>query len=410
MNAVRFAAPIPTYLLTLLAGRLSPALWVGPHACTRFGEIEEPRLPGDRWVRLGMRLGGICGSDLGVVTLGASPSTSPFSSFPFVLGHEIVADVLEVGAGVRSVARGDRVAVNPLLGCVPRDVSPPCEECVSGRPSRCRHFVDGVLAPGIMIGTTRSLGGGWGERLVAHESQLHALPAALNDEDAVLIEPLACSVHAVRAATLARGARVLVIGAGSIGLLTTAALRAHDASLAITVAARHPFQAEHAERLGASHVVRGADPRALAEIAGARLLQPILGEPIAVGGFDATFVCVGGTRAMADALRFTRSGGTVMLLGNVGRLDGVDWTPLWLKELSLRGTLCYGVDAAAPGRPHAFDEAVDLIASGRVAAAPLVTHVFPIGRVREAIGVALDKRHARCVKVAFRPSGVIERA
>src|SRR5262249_20182314 len=93
MNAITFAAPIPTYLLTLAAGRISPRLLVGPHACTRYGEVADPRLPGDRWVRIRTRLGGICGSDLAIVGLAASPATSPFSSFPFVIGHENVGVV-----------------------------------------------------------------------------------------------------------------------------------------------------------------------------------------------------------------------------------------------------------------------------------------------------------------------------
>ena len=75
MNAVSFAAPIPTYLATLAAGRLSESLLVGPHACTRYGVVATPELPGPDWVRIRTRAGGICGSDLGIVGLATSPST-----------------------------------------------------------------------------------------------------------------------------------------------------------------------------------------------------------------------------------------------------------------------------------------------------------------------------------------------
>lgn len=404
MKAITFAAPIPTYLATLAAGRVSSRLYVGPHACTRYTTIGEPALPGPRWVRVRTRLGGICGSDLNVITLHASPSTSPFSSFPFVLGHENVGDVVEVGAAVTEVRTGTRVAVNPLLCCEPRAIDPPCAACAAGHHSRCEHFTDGALTPGMLIGTTRGVGGSWGETFVAHAGQLVRVPDAMSDEEAVLIEPFACSVHAVRANLPAPGDRVLVIGAGSIGLLTVAALHALAPDATITVLARHGFQGAHAARLGAHRIVpaRGDALAALAESGGTRLLQPILGEPIGVGGFDSTFVCIGGTRGMDDAMRVTRAGGTIVLLGNSSTMNGIDWTPLWLKELTVRGSLCYGAHRHASPARTAFDEAADLIASGRAPIRPLLTHTFPLADYRRAIETAMDKGGAESVKVAFR--------
>src|SRR5918999_731194 len=226
MKAITFAAPIPTYLTTLLAGKVSDTLYVGPHACTRLADTETPGLPGDRWVRVRTRLGGICGSDLNVITLKASPSTSPFSSFPFVIGHENVGDIVEVGAGVRTARVGERVVANPLLCCEPRGFDPGCDACVAGHHSQCSRFTDGAIAPGMLIGTTRGLGGSWGEMFVAHESQIVRVAEGVADEEAVLTEPLACSVHAVRGAIPHSRERVLIIGAGSIGLLTIAAVKA----------------------------------------------------------------------------------------------------------------------------------------------------------------------------------------
>ena len=405
MKAIRFNAPIPTYLLTRAAGALSKSLFTGAHACTRYGEMAAPALPGERWVRLRTLMGGICGSDLAVVTLSASPSTSPFSSMPFVLGHENVGEVIETGSAVRSVRLGDRVVANPLLACRARGVVPPCTACAAGQPSRCVHFTDGAVPPGMLIGTTRGLGGSWGEQYVAHEDQLVAVPAAMSDEAAVLIEPLACSVHAVRADPPGAGERVLVIGAGSIGLLTVAALRAIAPAAEITALARHPFQGEQAARLGAARVVGsggGAIP-ALAEVSGARLLQPILGAPIAVGGFDRCYVCIGGRPGVEQALRFTRSGGRVTLLGNATTLPGLDWSPVWLKELTVRGSVCYGSHAHGAGTRDAFREAAELIAGDGCDVAPLVTHVFPLADYRRALAVAMDKGGSRSIKVALRP-------
>jgi threonine dehydrogenase-like Zn-dependent dehydrogenase len=402
VKAISFAAPIPTYLTTLLAGKISDSLLVGPHACTRFGDVADPVLPGDEWVRVRTRMGGICGSDLAIVSLTSSPSTSPFSSFPFVLGHEIVGEVTEVGAAARGVRAGDRVAVNPLLCCETRGV-PPCRHCRDGHHSRCEHFTDGRISPGMLLGTTRGLGGGWGEQLVAHHSQLVVMPDEMTDAQAVLVEPLACSVHAVRSSLPAAGDRVLVIGAGSIGLLTVAALRALAPEARVAVLARHAFQGEHAMRLGVERVVRarGDYTRELADAAGARLLTPIIGKPVGVGGFDVTYVCITGSRGVEDAMRVTRAGGLIVLLGNATTFPGVDWTPLWLKELTVRGSLCYGEHRHASPAAHAFREAAALIASGRAPVGPLLTHTFPIGEYRRALAAAMDKGDAQSVKVAF---------
>jgi L-iditol 2-dehydrogenase len=403
VKAISFAAPIPTYLTTLVAGKVSDALYVGPHACTRLADVDAPALPSDRWVRIRTRMGGICGSDLNVITLKASPSTSPFSSFPFVIGHENVGEVVEVGRAVRAARVGDRVVANPLLCCEPREIEPPCDACTTGHHSRCARFTDGHIAPGMLIGTTRGLGGSWGELFVAHEAQLVPVADSVTDEEAVLVEPFACSVHAVRAAMPASGERVLVIGAGSIGLLTVAALEALAAGCHVTVLARHAFQAEHATGLGAEGVVfaRGDYLGQLAEAGRARLLKPIIGKPVGVGGFDRTFVCIGGADATDDAMRVTRAGGTIVLLGNSARMDGIDWTPLWLKELTVRGSLCYGGHRHGSPAGDAFREAMDLIASRRAAVRPLLTHTFRLHNYRPALAAALNKTGAQSVKIAF---------
>jgi threonine dehydrogenase-like Zn-dependent dehydrogenase len=133
-----------------------------------------------------------------------------------------------------------------------------------------------------------------------------------------------------------------------------------------------------------------------------RLHKPILGRHVGVGGFDRTFVCVGAARAMDDAMRVTRAGGTIVLLGNASTMDGVDWTPLWLKELTVRGSLCYGAHAHGGTTRGAFAEAAELIADGRAPVAPLLTHTFPLADYRRALAAAMDKGGERSVKVAFR--------
>ena len=173
----------------------------------------------------------------------------------------------------------------------------------------------------------------------------------------------------------------------------------------MTVLARHDFQMAQAERLGAAHVVsaHGDYIASVAEAAQVRLLSPLIGRPVGTGGgFDYTFVCVGGTGAMEDALRFTRPGGTIVLLGNATTMNRLDWTPLWLKELTVRGSVCYGVHAHGGAGQDAFAEAAALIESGRAPVGPLLSATFPLAEYRRAIDAAMNKNRARSVKVAFR--------
>ncbi len=401
MKAVVFDGAIPRYLATRAAGAISPRLLTGACRCTQLAEVAPPSLPNSHWVRVATRLGGICGSDLNLVSLHVSPSASPFSSFPFVVGHENVGTVVEIGNGVTRVAVGERVVANPLLACVARGIEAPCRHCAGGHPSRCEHFTDGLLAPGMLLGTARGLGGSWGEHFVAHESQLHRVPAHVSDRSAVLVEPLACVVSPILEHGLADASSVLVIGAGSMGLLAVAALKALGRAN-VTVLAKHGFQAEHATRLRADHIVsvREGDYFAeLARISGGRLFKPILGPRIHVGGFDTTMVCVGTDAAVADALRFTRAGGTIVLLGNVARLSKVDWTPLWQKELRVFGSLCYN---APHGGAGAFDAAMALAAGPTGGAIePLVTHVVPVDRFAQGLAIAQGRAERGAVKVAL---------
>jgi threonine dehydrogenase-like Zn-dependent dehydrogenase len=198
---------------------------------------------------------------------------------------------------------------------------------------------------------------------------------------------------------------MLVIGAGSMGLLTLAALRAL-ARVDVTVLCRHRYQAEHAERLRADRVVMTREGDYFAELArtaNSRLLKPILGPRVNVGGFDASFVCVGNDTAVNDALRFTRSGGTVILLGNVATLPRVDWTPVWQKELTLHGSLCYhGATVHGGAASGDFATAARLLA-GRLGEHldPLVTHVVPLANARDALMIALGRARERAVKVVI---------
>ncbi|HEY8497716.1 MAG TPA: alcohol dehydrogenase catalytic domain-containing protein [Limnochordales bacterium] len=407
MKAVLFDVTIPRYAAARLAGRLWADAYTGPVGPARLREVPVPELPGPDWVLVRTRLGGICGSDLHTLFLETSPSTSPLASFPFVLGHENVGVIERAGPSVEGFSPGQRVVVDPVLGCEARGIDPPCAACRRGDYQLCEHFTEGRLAPGTLIGTCRDTGGSWGEYFVAHRSQLLPVPEGLSDEAALMAEPFAVALHPVLRWPPAPGQTALVIGAGTVGLGVVAALKTVAPGVRVVAVARHRHQAEMAARLGADEVVtergRALDER-LASLLGARLLRPILGRPVPVGGADVTYECVGSGASIADALRFTRAGGRVVLAGLASLPRGVDWTPIWLKELELRGTYCYGYERLPDGRRmRTMAYALELMAAGRVDLAPLVTHTFPLERWRDAVRVASRKGPSGAIRVALAP-------
>jgi threonine dehydrogenase-like Zn-dependent dehydrogenase len=325
---------------------------------------------------------------------------------PFVVGHENVGTVVEAGpqAGIEI---GARVVVEPLLPCVTRGFTEPCAACARGDYNLCSRFAEGALSAGIGHGTCRDVGGAWGGVMLAHRSRLVRVPEGVSDEQAVMAEPLAVSVHAVLRLVPSDAATVLVVGAGTIGLTTLAALRALRPAARVIVLARYDHQADLARRLGAHTQVTSSGSERFREIAaltGARVLRPVLGPPVLTGGADATLECVGSARSIDDALRLTRAGGVVALVGLAAVPRGVDWTPIWLREITVRGSAYYAQERVNGQAVRSIDLAMDLLASGRVDPRLLVTHRFGLADYRRAIDVALHKNRHRAVKVVLRPA------
>ncbi len=158
MKALVFNPTIPRFLATKALARVTRrAVW-GPWAPLQLREVPDPPLPGADWVRVAVRLGGICGSDLHTIHLDTSPALSALTSFPFVLGHENVGTILEAGPDADGLYVGQRVTVEPTLPCAARGV-PPCENCSAGRYNLCLRTSDGHVSPGLMVGACRDTGG-----------------------------------------------------------------------------------------------------------------------------------------------------------------------------------------------------------------------------------------------------------
>ena len=403
MEAIQYTKSIPRYLAMRHLGKRWRSLYTSPFSCTRLVDIPEPQLPTPEWVKVRTRLSGICGSDLATITAKGSPYFSPFTSTPFVLGHEIVGEVAETGAAVEGFRIGRRVVIEPVLSCSVRGISPPCHQCQNLRFANCENITKGDISAGVQTGYCRDTGGGWSQYVLAHQSQLHLVPDDISDEAAVLLEPFACALHGVLKFSPNRAATICVIGGGTIGLLTIAALRVLGHRNRILIFAKYPHQQQLARELGADEVLSPNSGRyaAFCELTGATSHQPELGQQVLIGGVDVTFDCIGSSVAIDDAFRFTRAGGEVILVGMPGIPKNVDWTSIWYKQLKMEGAYTYGLETHNGEQVHTFTLGMRLLQKMKSHLRPLVSTLFPLRDYKRAIQTAMNTGKTATVKTAF---------
>jgi threonine dehydrogenase-like Zn-dependent dehydrogenase len=328
--------------------------------------VESVPIPEPRRGELRVRVTacGICGSDLHLVQSGLlTPGRIP--------GHEIAGVVDALGPGVSRVSEGDHVAVEPFRSCGE------CDECRSGRDPVCRDSqLLGIQADG-----------GLAEYIVVSERRIFPAPADLGPELTALAEPLAVSIHGLRRGGFQKGSRVLILGAGCIGLMGLFAARAMQAG-EIWISARHPHQAALAKRIGATRVLAEAE-------AGRDNLERLgRSHPI-----DLVLETVGGRAdTLGDGAAAVRPGGAVAVLGFFLGAIELDTLPLLMKEVSLIWSYCYHHGE----RGADFSDAVEFISRERELAALFTSASVPLDDVERAFELAGDKTRG-IVKVSVLP-------
>jgi threonine dehydrogenase-like Zn-dependent dehydrogenase len=372
VKALVFSRKPARYAAAMVAGALRPGRGAryGPLS---LRDVDPPDLPGPGWLRLRPRLSGICGSDLATIDGRSSRYFEPIVSFPFTPGHEIVGDLQD----------GRRVVVVPVLTCAPRGIDPPCAPCAAGHLNLCERVAFGHLEPGLQCGFCESTGGGWSQEMIVHQSQVVDVADELSDRQAVMIEPTACAVHAARQVDVGR---VAVIGAGTLGLLTIAALRRLSPATEIIATAKHPEQKRWAKELGADVTCA---PRELARAVRSTTGSMVIGNQL-TGGVPAAVDCVGSEATLGQALQVVAPGGTVHVVGMPAQTT-LDLTALWHRETILRG--CYAYERAD------FETAAELVASS--ALDRLLSATFPLARYEDAIDHAANAGARGAVKIAF---------
>jgi threonine dehydrogenase-like Zn-dependent dehydrogenase len=328
------------------------ATWHGESRFT-LDDVPEPKAgPGE--VLIAVHTAGICGSDIHA-TQGLFPLTPPR-----VMGHEYSGTVLAVGRGVSRSLIGRAVACEPNYGCGK------CVDCKAGRISQCQRAVRV---------------GGFAERVVLPRRCVHPLPNGLDPTTAALAEPAACCLEGLEMARMRRGATVVVIGGGIMGLLTLALAKARGAGKAILsdpVASRR----DAARRLGADITV---DPTA-------ENLAQVVDRATRGRGVDLACEAVGKPELLAAAARLARPRGVVQLVGVCpkGSTLPVDLFDFHFRELTLTG---------AYGRGTAFRRVLPLLT--RIGARKLVTDRYPLQRIGEAFAHAAA---GRGLKTAITPA------
>ncbi|MEV6795909.1 L-idonate 5-dehydrogenase [Streptomyces sp. NPDC051320] len=327
----------------------------------RIEELPEP-VPGPGEAVVSVRYGGVCGSDLHYWRHGGVGDFLLHE--PMVLGHEIVGTVHSYGPGTDGPAVGTPVAVHPATPCGR------CAECLDGRAQVCRdtrYLGSAARTPHVQ--------GGFASRVAAPAGQLRALPDNLPLRRAALAEPLSVALHAVRRAGSVQGKHVLVTGAGPIGCLVVAALRAAGAS-AVTVTDLLPRALEFAAAAGATTLVRADDPA----------------DPGWPDEVDVAVEASGSAAGLDTCLRAVRRGGVVVQLGMLPPgMSPFAGNLVVSREIELRGALRFATE---------FDEAIGFLARESLFDG-LVSAVVPVGRAVEAFALAGDRGRSCKVLLDF---------
>ena len=415
MRAVSFNVTIPTYLVGKSLGRVTQAAIFGGLSGVRFGDVPEPELPGEDWVRVEVLKAGICGTDIGTLSLEASSAMEPFGSFPAVLGHEILGRVIDKGPGVRGLDIGARVVVDPMISCGTRGFPEHdrCPSCGAGLHCTCeRSGEEGLvevgghpLRRGATMGFHADLPGGWSERVIAHQDQVFTVDDALPDHVAVLIEPLAVGMHAVLGVRPFPRGPALVIGSGPIALGTIWALRSAGFDGEIVAQIKRKHEADIARALGADTIVApGQEARQALVDSGAQAYMPIVGDEVfAGGGFPLVFDCVGIGQTIKQALRFASPRARLVMLGCAAEIAKLDLTFMWARELDLKGFVGYGRETWRGGHAHTFEITHDLLLETAPPVDRMVTHVYPLRDYRQALATAANRRKTGSIKVLLDP-------
>ncbi len=389
MKTIYYEKNIPKILLSKFAARCCrPLLFTGLNAVKFNRHLPDPPLPSPKWVKVRNIAAGVCGTDLSFFksTPGTSIALEPMpGSDRTYLGHETIGVVEEVGKEVTKFKVGDRVTLMEYMSsCGNKCIEPPCRFCQEGNYCLCENY--GEPSPLALPDT----GAGFGDYYLAPERQLQKVFDELSDDQAVMIEPTAVSLHAVLMSPPNPGDKVMVLGAGTIGLGVIQCLKILQPKCKIHVMERVKSKQEFALKLGADEILRGDPYEAIAKATGGKVYDGMMKNRMLMGGFDMIYDCVGSKWAMHNCLRWLRARGTLVKVGHHMCPTSFDETPVWWQEIKIVGIDAHGMEEYQGRRISTFELAQELIRDGRYDVAGFITHRFRLGEYKKAFKVMLD--------------------
>jgi len=316
-----------------------------------FEDVPKPEV-GKGQVLIKVRACGVCGSDVHVWR-----GEHPFTSYPVIQGHEFSGIVESVGEDVKGIRSGMKVTVEPSMVCGK------CYPCRHGRYNIC----DNLKVMGFQTDGCHR------EFFMVPAEKVIPVPEELSFESAAMVEPAAVAVHAVKKTELKKGAKVVVLGAGPIGILTMQVAKALGASEAM-ITDVVDFRLEVARRLGADYVVNAGREDVLAAI------KERFGEDKA----DVIFECVGAEGTLEAAIQGARKGSRIVVVGVVGGKPRLSIGLVQDRELEMVGTLMYMKDD--------FLTAIELIKSGQITPTEMITARFKFRDLPKAYREADENR------------------
>ncbi|KAI5658806.1 hypothetical protein M9H77_27599 [Catharanthus roseus] len=333
-------------------------------------KIQPFKLPtlGAHDVRVSMKAVGICGSDVHYLKTGSCGHY--VVKEPMVIGHECAGIIDEVGSEVKHLARGDRVALEPGIGCFQ------CDRCKEGRYNLC---------PDMKFFATPPIHGSLANKIVHPADLCFKLPENVSLEEGAMCEPLSVGVYACRRAEIGPQTNVLILGAGPIGLVSLLAARAFG-SPRIAVVDVDDYRLQVAKKLGANVVVKvsnnvqdvGAEVNRIQKAAGFEI--------------DVSLDCAGFTKTMTTALSATRNGGKVCLVG-MGHCDmTLPLTPAASREVDILGIFRY---------KNTWPLCIEFIRSGKIDVKPLITHRYGFSQKEVEEAFETSARGGKAIKVMF---------
>ena len=413
MRALLFGVETQSWTPPPDATGLAANLSVTPVA---LKEIDDARPLRPDWIVTRPLLTGICGSDSKQILLdfGEGDEDSAMSglcSFPQVMGHEVVAEVVELGPEAEGFDVGQRVVLNPWLSCRPRGIEPICPACEAGDLSLCWSFATGDISTGLHTGVSSDATGGYAELMPAHTTMLFPVPDSIPHEQAIFADPFAVSLHSVTRHPPPPGGKALVWGAGALGSCAVAILRVLYPDVEVAVVARFDAQADFVAKLGAHKVVRlGPREQLLEELAAwsGGVLRPTMeglpGLPMCHPGFvDVAYDTVGKPETFEIEVRVLKARGTLVKSG-VHAPGRWEWSPLYFKEISWVGSNAFGVEEVEGLRKHGIEHYLDLVQAGRVDLTGMLTHTFGLSDWQDAFLTIADQERTGAIKVAIDPA------